>query len=582
MSGMMSAAILLWLACVSLAASGSSESCHAVEVASQCLPGTGCVSSSLLQTLQTAATSDFPSERPPPSEIQHEEVEAVSSPGTVSDEKSLSSGTGEGRKLVAPEGVESQSATGSSSSVKRLALSAHGASPWSVTVSQPMVIPGSWIPGSSFGSAFGSSLDGRNGSRSTSGEGGFYISRDDYSALRSHDDRLRIALAATVVGMVVVIIVFFYLAHFPQKDIRRAMWSVVGSTLTCFCAMLLFNALKESTMGLLSEPEDFHGNDEDYERPTFLVLRHHLIRASVLLALLYTCLSFLAHLPRTKEVFAGIGAHIVGFSLTEAFGGLQLEEPFNESPLMSFLVVLIAGSVIISIVATGTTLRSCWFKEYDEEMEAAFEEAENHYTGLTIGLLFCQTIKFMIVGHLAPVHGAPKGKTPFQVAVLLGAALFMALMVTTVSYVNDYVENATTLPLRRVTNIAERVASMTLGWNLLFAGEWAFWSMTGGRGVADDDDMIAGILLLAAFGTFGFLMIFLVDFLAHTRMIEKHAMQALIDGVALAIGLTWEVSIDTSILCLHAVIADQGIRFVDAATDALLFGLILPAHVLYI
>mmetsp|Transcript_43220 Transcript_43220/g.78645 ORF Transcript_43220/g.78645 Transcript_43220/m.78645 type:complete len:557 (-) Transcript_43220:60-1730(-) len=521
------------VACAASSVAADNSHCHKVNDLNKL------VSKSLLQTVQT---------------LQPEGKQAELAQDKVRNASRASTGQSK------PQSVEL---------ISRLAANSSDP-PWSVRVDDPM-----WVPGAT-------DLGGELGYRTQR----FPESRATLDAeilqLQSHDARLRIALAGTVVGMVVVIIVFFYLAHCPEKDIRLAMWSVVGSTLTCFCAMLLFNAMKESTMGLFSEPEDFLENDATFMEPTLQVLGHHLLRAGLLLGFLYFSLSALSHLPRTKEVFAGIGAHIVGFSLTEAFGSLQLEHPFNMNPMMSFLVVIIAGSVIMSIVAVGTTLRSCWFKQYDEEMEAAFEEAENHYTGLTLGLLVCQTIKFMIVGHLAPVHGAPKHKTPLEVGLLVGAALLMALMVTTVSYVNAYVENSTTLPLGRATNIAQRVACMTLGWNLLFAGEWAFWSMTGGRGVADDDDMIAGILLLLAFGVFGFIMIFIVDFLASTKIIQKHAMQALIDGVALAIGLTWEVSVDTAVLCLHGVIANGGIRFVDAATDAMLFLLIMPAHVLYI
>eukprot|EP00971_Amphidinium_carterae_P043189 849634-Amphidinium_carterae.1 len=74
---------------------------------------------------------------------------------------------------------------------------------------------------------------------------------------------------------------------------------------------------------------------------------------------------------RTKVV-AGIGAHIVGFALIEAFGTLQytpqsfnngrnvnnssvlmLRSPFIYNPMMSLVAVLLAASMIGVVVSLG-------------------------------------------------------------------------------------------------------------------------------------------------------------------------------------------------------------------------------------
>jgi len=404
--------------------------------------------------------------------------------------------------------------------------------------------------------------------------------------LNEEEARIRIALSLTMISMVAVTMGLFYLTNWPDPDIRRATWSVVASTLTIFCAIVAFNALKELSMGLLHDPEDFFQH-ETGEEPKLSVLVHHIVRAATLMVGLYITLWLIRKRPKSLEVVAGIGAHIVGFALIEAFGTLQLRTPFLFNPMMSFVVVLLASTIILAVVGIGTSMRqSTLVSPDDEPLKEAFEEAENDYTGLALGLLVCQTIKFMIVGHIAPIHGAPKGKTIWEVLMLAAAAAFMALVVIGVSAANSFVINDETSEahtrIRRCCNIAERGASMALGWNMLYAGQWAFWTLIGGAGVAGGDDMIAGMLMLVAFGIVGFGLIFLVDALAQADIIQRPAMEALINGVGLSLALTWEITVDTSIQCMHTVIPHHGVRFIDAAVDVFLCAIVIPALVLYI
>mmetsp|Transcript_59833 Transcript_59833/g.110788 ORF Transcript_59833/g.110788 Transcript_59833/m.110788 type:complete len:644 (-) Transcript_59833:63-1994(-) len=397
---------------------------------------------------------------------------------------------------------------------------------------------------------------------------------------------IRIALSLTMISMVAVTMGLFYLTNWPDPDIRRATWSVIASTLTIFCAIVAFNALKELTMGLLNEPDEFFAT-EFSDEPEFSVLIHHVLRAVVLLVMLYGLLYSLRNNPRSLEVVAGIGAHIVGFALIEAFGTLQLRSPFIYNPMMSLVAVLLAASVIGAVVFLGSSLRESQLNSTtDAPVKHAFEEAENDYTGLTMGLLCCQVIKFLIVGHIAPIHGAPKGKTLAEVCMLASAGVGMAVVVIGVSAARTFVLNdqlsSSRSRIRRLCDIAERGASMALGWIMLYAGQWAFWTMTGGEGVAGGDDMIAGMLMLVVFGIIGFALIFLVEYLADYGIIQRPAMEALINGVGLSLALTWEITVDTSVQCMHTVIPHHGVRFIDAAVDAFLCGIVIPAQVLYI
>mmetsp|Transcript_103 Transcript_103/g.286 ORF Transcript_103/g.286 Transcript_103/m.286 type:complete len:623 (-) Transcript_103:139-2007(-) len=397
---------------------------------------------------------------------------------------------------------------------------------------------------------------------------------------------IRIALSLTMISMVAVTMGLFYLTNWPDPDIRRATWSVIASTLTIFCAIVAFNALKELTMGLLNEPDEFFAT-EFSDEPTFSVLVHHVLRAVALLVMLYGLLYSLRYNPQSLEVVAGIGAHIVGFALIEAFGTLQLRSPFIYNPMMSLVAVLLAASMIGVVVSLGSSLReSMLTAPQDKPLKSAYEEAENDYTGLTMGLLASQVIKFLIVGHIAPIHGAPKGKTLSEVMMLASAGCGMALVVIGVSAARTFVLNdelsGARSRIRRLCDIAERGASMALGWIMLYAGQWAFWTMTGGEGVAGGDDMIAGMLMLVVFGIIGFALIFLVEYLADYGIIQRPAMEALINGVGLSLALTWEITVDTSVQCMHMVIPHHGVRFIDAAVDAFLCGIVIPAQVLYI
>mmetsp|Transcript_42889 Transcript_42889/g.98395 ORF Transcript_42889/g.98395 Transcript_42889/m.98395 type:complete len:530 (-) Transcript_42889:92-1681(-) len=424
---------------------------------------------------------------------------------------------------------------------------------------------------------------GEHGKHSEHGSGGHGGGHGGHGG---GDDNLRVALSLTTVGAVLALMVVMYLVNSRASMVRRATWSIISATVCIFSAVLIFTSINEVTDSLfIGESANEHAEGHGHEAPTVFALALDLSKACLLYAILEATLIKLRQHEKTLEAAAKIGAHVVGFALIEFFGTMQLMSPFSSSPLYSILIVVLAALLVVSISMACSYFRSHHFSEEERRHEEFIEvtaEAEDDYIGLLMGMLLCQVTKFVIVGEIAPLHGNPMGKTPMQVALLMLAALILSgLLVLVSSWQQKLVDGEASKRMRRAAHVIEAIVAMSLGWHSLYAGQWLFWTLTSGEGVASGDVLVAGLLRFAVNAMVGVAAIFILDRQCDYGWLPRRTVTALVGAVGLLLGLSWEQCVDTSVKGMHTIMP-HNIKFVDAFVDMTLALFVVPAWALYI
>lgn len=416
-----------------------------------------------------------------------------------------------------------------------------------------------------------------------------------------------VALSLTLLGMVACVMSLFYLVNFPDRDIQRATWNILSSSLSIFGAVLCFSAIKGVTMMLFQEPiPSHHGGPPDANALAFHFVRLLLVTASFHV-LLYTLRE------RQLQTIGSMGAHVVGFALIDFFGTWQQFAPFSTSPLHCFAQVLLSAAIILGCIATATYVRERLPPPWPgSEWAEQCKESEDDAAGLSLGLLVCQVIKFAITGHLAPIHGSPKEKTAFDLQCLLftsigcaglvgGANMWRRSLEKQGHEAGDTVhehsgesadgagDNARGVDLhavagrslRRCASMLVVTASMTLGWCLLFCGQWFFWRWTGGQGVGEGDVMSARMIMVLGFGVGGFSVIIMLDWIADHGWVDRSLVNGLIDAIGLLLGLSWEAAVTSAVEGLGTAVPGRTL-VVDLTVDVGLCIATIPAWALYV
>lgn len=397
------------------------------------------------------------------------------------------------------------------------------------------------------------------------------------------------SLATTIIGMVVTLCAVLYLVHWPDKGMRRASWKVLSETLIIFCAVLFFDAyFKIST--LLSP----------YEEPMFdtphVPAKHRVVGNFFRFLVAFCGFEGFLYWTRTHawwmHPFGYVGSHFLGFCIISCFGSLQQTPPWSESVVGASLLTLLAIAVVACMFFISGHIRGNIVKAYQgtpmhkqmNEWRELVTEFEDDAAGLALGLLITQVIKFLITGHLAPVHGSPKDKTPRQVFILLCAALASFVLIgVTASWLHEVRRNESLgHHRRRMAQMVIQVSSMTTGWSLLYWGMWKFWTVTGNKGVGEGDVMSARLCLVGVNGLGGFIAIFLLNHVANKGFLRHDTQRSLIDIVGLLCGLSWESCVNVAMEGIHSERSDQQFRIFDGCTDLFIALIVTPAWAFYI
>jgi len=252
-------------------------------------------------------------------------------------------------------------------------------------------------------------------------------------------------LIAIMLMIFLFMIVFFvYLVFFNDPDIRKAMYTMLSTTMSIFIAVVINTA----AFGFFLE-QVIAGKGWNHWGPiwfprglaTFTVIGVY--GEFVVSVMLFFCCEFAMNL---LCVLAGsnedarcavrvIGGHLMAFAGIITFGTMQIKaEQFGPMGRHHYVVVGLCILIISAFRFIFGCVFDSWFDKYGEgarsllsdptyqpttedkekrtelskAIKAEINEGENDAVSLIIGFLFTQTAVWKVTGHLMPLH-VPRG-----------------------------------------------------------------------------------------------------------------------------------------------------------------------------
>jgi len=230
-------------------------------------------------------------------------------------------------------------------------------------------------------------------------------------------------IAATLMGTVFVIMLLYYLFNWPDPDIRRYSYETVSSTVSIFCAVLLFQSFQNTV--------DYFMDGKPLWQCILAAFIHRLWWHAVLQFLLAYITKSICHPEELRADIINEGgerkfenvelwakcvglilAHMTGFAWIAAWGTVQQSPWFAQNWYISLLVVPASFITNIPLLKLTDCFRSRIANAGDGEsdkLETMWNEevadAENDITALGLSFLTVQSVKFLICGTLANVEG---------------------------------------------------------------------------------------------------------------------------------------------------------------------------------
>lgn len=387
-----------------------------------------------------------------------------------------------------------------------------------------------------------------------------------------------IALGIMLLGTVGFVMALFYLVNWYDRDIVSSTWKMLSATISIFSAVLIFLASKELMMFMLGEPPHEHGKQPDVK-----ILAHDAFRFLIWTLLMGAVLHALKQQSLNVIAFGSLAAHITGFAAIDLFGGIQSTALLNDSVPHSLCSVGVAA-VSLSVVFSMTAFirqRAYSGREAATSQEMQHNEVccdcEDDVAGLALGLMISRVVRFIITEELPPLHGQPKHKTANDCHALLGVAVIFGVLVMLFEQFIHW---------GRHVKIAQVVSSMTMGFCLLYSGQWAFWATFGDAGLAGHSSKMLARIVMALFDSVLVLgAIFIVDFIADRMESSQKALRTLMTSLGLLLGLAWEAAFDQSVEGIEEKFAPHDKTRKICLKLAMTFGLcivVLPAWRNYI
>lgn len=400
------------------------------------------------------------------------------------------------------------------------------------------------------------------------------------------------AVALMLLGMVAFQISLFYLVNFPDKDIQQFTWMSLSQTISIFCSLNIWHAIKSTV--------EFFSNEHEGEMGTGAGMTTELTLMMLFVTLFTATQIVMANMwKRTTSLkaFGTISAHTLGFSAVDTFGEIVQDHPWRDNWYAVAVGATITSLVLIVFVHFTTRLRKQWSEgiAHHCEEEHAFEhymevcsECENEFVGFVLGLLFTQAMIYVITGQMPPIEGYPFQKSRQDVVSLgLGSLGTMATLVAFILGVRKVYKDEQSSPaMARAIEVIEMTLSMTVGWSLLYCGRWSFWVSTNDHGVGQGDIMSARIVQALCFSFFVFVNIFVLDYFADSErgILDASALRALMSALGLLLGLSWEGAFSEALESLGREFADQPKMhlLLMNGMGAALCTIVLPGWAMYI
>jgi hypothetical protein len=377
-------------------------------------------------------------------------------------------------------------------------------------------------------------------------------------------------------GSVAWIMMVYYQVNSKDADIAKATWGILNDMLSIFVAVLIFACTKHVSVQYFGE-EDGHSHEPPDLKTSLIAL----LRLGLFFALVHGLLYYaskLEHALWSMRTVGIVGGHIIGFAAIDVFGGL-LEQPFSHS---LFCVVTLAGSILLFsgflyLVSHKLLTKLGGGEEYHE----VASESQHDAACLCFGLLVSMCVRYAIAGHMPPIHGAPRDKSSMQVLALFTVTVVFGILVVVIG--NLEAARKSRGMAAHVMELAQLTCSMTMGWCMLFWGQWWFWNGTHGHGAGSGSKMSARMLMAMIFSVGCFVAIRIVDCFADraSRSTEK-GLRQLLSTFGIVMGLTWEACFTEAIEGIAADYEGATATLVDFGFTFTLSAVVLPAWALYI
>lgn len=387
-------------------------------------------------------------------------------------------------------------------------------------------------------------------------------------------------IALMLVGMMAMGMSLFYLVNYPDEDIQQVTWTILSSTISLFCAVLIFSALKAVLGICLGERVGPHSHhlEPDWTTVIFSFLHFFFIFAiNQLMLALHKNKNF------PLKAWATIGGHMNAFAAIEAFGNLY-HYYFSSSWQKGCILLVMASVTVTAVWLFAGSMRSR-LQTHSKEQHLLFtevcDEAGREYVSLTIGFLVSLLIRHMITAHLPPVHGSPRNKTQTEIWLLFIWSITFIILLMVFAYMAREVMKQTHGMASAVAHMAQNVLSMSGGWCLLSWGQWLFWSSVG-ESMGEADKMQARMIMAIAFSAVVLSSIFIFDFIAD-HLATQSGLRALISTMALLLGLAWEAVFTLSIESISGHYIEHPSQYIycELGLTFILCGIVLPAWVMY-
>jgi len=385
------------------------------------------------------------------------------------------------------------------------------------------------------------------------------------------------AMAATLLGAVGFQMYLFYVLNHHDKDMREYAYKIISSTVSIFCAVLLFQSIN----GFL---EAFFLDGLIIELQLVADMAHMMLWLILMqIALAYYSGAMLDGGARSTdakvieerrlqllenecniECWAILLAHMAGFAAINAFGTMQQLPFFSQSPMFVLLTVPIAMAAMWIVQRCFAKIRYC-ITMHDESQnlfELAWEEetadAENDVMGLAISFLTTQALRFLICGSLANQEGEEEEEVASnhqlsEVFLLAGCGLLsIGLMAFSIYKEPEETEDESAEQLE-ADEVKERFLDsisvaliMTFAWCFFFSGRWLFGTST----LLQTDPMVLALALALVFSIIAFSCIRLLDCCNDSEQTSqkfKKASREIITAIGILVGFSWEQCFDTAV-----------------------------------
>mmetsp|Transcript_156024 Transcript_156024/g.291151 ORF Transcript_156024/g.291151 Transcript_156024/m.291151 type:complete len:741 (+) Transcript_156024:65-2287(+) len=396
-------------------------------------------------------------------------------------------------------------------------------------------------------------------------------------------------LGIMLLGFITFMITLFYGVNYKDADVRFSVWCTLQDSISLLCGVLIFHAFKDCMVVQFGETDD----SEQHNPPDIKSLIIAFVR--MLVAFWMSQFTLLRYRKDERKLMAWgiVLGNVVAFTAIDSLGMIQQISPFADTPANAFLGVIIASVMMFSMSISGHIVRQYWMTwetgtitDEEKKWDHQCEHTEDHFSGIAVGMLLSIVIRYSITGEMPPIWGAPRYKTESECTKLFGVSLALSLPIFFISLATHAMAKGTSGNkglkwIVRCMKVFQTTMAMTMGWSLMYACRWQWWTARHGVG----EVMTARLMLALIFSYVGFIFIVVVDRIGDKVKVGKEGFAVVNEAFSLGIGMSWEGAFSQSVDEFAEEYGGEG-GHARAWTEVLLavflIILILPAWVWYI